>query len=70
MEKIDRFKKVLNRMIEMAEEEDYYLRYFVEDIDNLLDSMNSEDMFGTEGQCDPRGDFRDGEWSMLTKIQD
>lgn len=25
---------------------------------------NVEDAFGTEGQCDPRGDFRDGEWSM------
>ena len=69
MEKIDRFKTVLNRMIDMAEEEEHYLRYFVEDIENLLDSWNSDDMFGTEGQYDPRGDFRSGEWSILTKIQ-
>jgi len=69
VEKIDIFKIVMERMIKMAEEEEHYLEYFVEDINNMLDSQNEDDMFGTEGQCDPRGDFRDGEWSMLTKIQ-
>lgn len=24
-----------------------------------LDNLQEEDFFGTEGQCDPRGDFRD-----------
>jgi hypothetical protein len=27
-------------------------------INNLLDMLRDEDAFGTEGQCDPRGDAR------------
>jgi hypothetical protein len=27
--------------------------------DEALDELLSEDFFGTEGQCDPRGDHRD-----------
>lgn len=26
--------------------------------DNILDDLLNEDFFGTEGQCDPRGDQR------------
>jgi len=33
-------------------------------LDAVLDELQGEDFFGTEGQCDPRGDFRDDEWSM------
>jgi len=29
-----------------------------------LNELASEDAFGTERQCDPRGDCRDGEYSM------
>jgi len=35
----------------------------------LLDELQGHDVFGTEGQCDPRGDFRNGRWSM-TKVED
>jgi hypothetical protein len=35
-----------------------------ESLENFLHSVHIEDGFGTEGQCDPRGDFRNGEWSM------
>ena len=28
-------------------------------INNICDSLLHEDAFGTEGQCDPRGDHRD-----------
>lgn len=28
-------------------------------IDDVLDDWHSDDAFGTEGQCDPRGDARD-----------
>lgn len=30
----------------------------VEKIDRYLDKLLAEDFFGTEGQCDPRGDHR------------
>lgn len=32
---------------------------FVKDLDRLLNSLACDDFFGTEGQCDPRGDRRD-----------
>lgn len=32
---------------------------FVKDFDRLLDKLYLADFFGTEGQCDPRGDRRD-----------
>lgn len=28
-------------------------------VNNICDSLLGEDAFGTEGQCDPRGDHRD-----------
>ncbi len=54
---------VLKRMIEMVES-DEYLYIFEEDLDDILDRHRERDAFGTEGQNDPRGDFRNGEWSM------
>lgn len=32
---------------------------YVENIDDMLDIIANDDGFGTEGQCDPRGDQRD-----------
>lgn len=37
---------------------------YAEVLDDILDSIASDDGFGTEQQCDPRGDFRDQQWSM------
>ena len=37
-------------------------------LETMLGELNQNDTFGTEGQIDPRGDFRDGEWSM-NKVQ-
>ena len=34
-------------------------RDFCTDFDRFLDDLASQDMFGTEGQIDPRGDQRD-----------
>ena len=41
---------------------------FAETLEIMLDDIHSNDGFGTEGQCDPRGDFRSGKWSMK-KVQ-
>lgn len=34
-------------------------RQIVPHVNNIYDSLLGEDAFGTEGQCDPRGDHRD-----------
>lgn len=34
---------------------------FARDVNTMLDGICDVDGFGTEGQCDPRGDHRDGE---------
>lgn len=39
-------------------------KMYMEMLDAMLDNLGSEDAFGTERQCDPRGDFRNGQWSM------
>ena len=30
-----------------------------EELDSMLDTLRDDDFFGTEGQCDPRGDGRE-----------
>ena len=35
-----------------------------EAIDSMLDEMKNNDHFGSEASTDPRGDFRNGEWSI------
>ena len=32
--------------------------FFIKDFDRLLDTLEEQDFWGTEGQCDPRGDRR------------
>jgi hypothetical protein len=33
-------------------------------LEEMLNSLLEQDAFGTEGQCDPRGDQRNGNWTM------
>lgn len=37
---------------------------YAEILDDILDDIAGDDGFGTEQQCDPRGDFRSQQWSM------
>ena len=62
---ITRLSVVLGRLYDMSKNfgEDE-AEAWTDDIECLLDRVAAEDGFGTEGQCDPRGDFRNGEWSM------
>lgn len=60
----ERVIKVLENMKTMTEQDEHYATMFSESLDTMLDDFMGEDAFGTEGQCDPRGDFRDGDWSM------
>lgn len=40
------------------ETEDEARQAFCDDLNRFLDDLSNEDAFGTEGQCDPRGDQR------------
>jgi hypothetical protein len=45
----------VTRMIENKEA----AKALVPDLDEFIDRLADQDAFGTEGQCDPRGDQRD-----------
>jgi hypothetical protein len=55
---------VLNRMAVMAMDAPEYANAFEEILQQGLERLAREDCFGTEKQCDPRGDGRNGTWSM------
>ena len=60
-----RVKSVLSQMIKQVEdcEDDTYV--YALELDRVLDGLRDDDFFGTEGQCDPRGDGRNGTQSIL-----
>jgi len=60
----ERVVKVLERMVEMCKLEADYAEEFSDALEPMLTEFHYDDGFGTEGALDPRGDFRDGEWSM------
>lgn len=37
---------------------------YSDSLEGMLGELAGNDFFGTEGQNDPRGDFRNGDWSM------
>lgn len=63
----ENLKIVLPRIMKLVEEDEYLAEYFAEDLEEILNDIHYEDGFGTEGENDPRGDFRKGEWTLLEK---
>lgn len=59
-----RVAAVLERMLAMARGNEDDAKMFAESLEVMLTDIHAGDGFGTEGQCDPRGDFREGRWSM------
>lgn len=59
-----RLTTVLGRLSALCIEDEDFAEAFSDDMENLLTDIHSQDGFGTEGQNDPRGDFRNGEFSM------
>lgn len=55
---------VLNRLAKMCEDDEDFAEALSSDLNAMLDEIHSQDGFGTEGQSDPRGDFRNGRWTM------
>lgn len=60
----ERVIHVLRNMITIAREDDDNAYMFIDGLEEMLNDLHFEDGFGTEGQNDPRGDFRDDNWSM------
>lgn len=61
-----RVSKVLDRMQQMVspDSDPENAAVFAPCLEQMLDALACEDFFGTEGQDDPRGDFRNGMWNM------
>ena len=59
-----RLKRVLERIMDTANEDEGFLDFICDSLDMTLDEYHMDDGFGTEGQSDPRGDFRSDTWSM------
>lgn len=59
-----RIKMVLERMITLSMEDTNYAEAFSTILEDGLSEIRDEDGFGTEAQSDPRGDGREGSWSM------
>jgi hypothetical protein len=55
---------VLERITLSVKESAGAAEVYSEALDAMLDDLAMDDVFGTEGQSDPRGDFREGDWSM------
>ena len=50
---------VLNQLkVYAMKTEDESRQAFCDDLNRFLDDLADQDAFGTEGQCDPRGDQR------------
>ena len=63
-----RVAKVLARMAAMATSDEDDAEMLSETLEAGLNDLASGDGFGTERQCDPRGDGRNGDWSM-TRVE-
>ena len=54
---LDRIKQ---QVIDSEDDADGY----AEALDAMLNNLNVYHFFGTEAQSDPRGDYRNGDWSI------
>lgn len=49
---------VLEKISKQAKEDKRDAKVWCDELNEVCDRLLSEDFFGTEGQCDPRGDHR------------
>lgn len=63
-EQQQRVLKVLERISDQVKADEDDSQMFSLYLEVMLDEMTQNDAFGTEGQCDPRGDQRDERWAM------
>ena len=70
-DKVKNLEIVFSRLMKMAKDDpEYNADVIATEMDNMLDLLQSDDFFETEGQTDPRGDFRNNEyWSVCDGIE-
>ena len=59
-----RNEKVLERLISFSNDDSNCAKELAVALDDMLGDLCMDDFFGTETQMDPRGDGRDGHWTM------
>ena len=59
-----RVRAVLNNMLSLVASSDDYTGGFSDILEEGLEKLKEDDFFGSEASTDPRGDGRDGEWSL------
>ncbi len=55
---IKNMNKVWENLMKYASEDKNQEKIITEAFNQMLDDLLGDDFFGTEGQCDPRGDHR------------
>jgi aromatic ring hydroxylase len=56
--------KVLERIQKQVVENEDDAAVYAEEFETMLNNLAENDFFGTEGSTDPRGDQRNGFWTM------
>lgn len=56
---VNNVDEVFRNIKEMISKDKRDAKIIINAMNNMLDDLLSEDFFGTEGQLDPRGDWRD-----------
>lgn len=62
-------RKVVGNLFEWAGNDEDYWKWISEALDRMLDEMLGEDIFGTEGQNDPRGDNRERDSFRVSDVE-
>lgn len=50
--------RVWSELMKHIDGKDFKIKIVSKEFNKMLDDLLEEDFFGTEGQCDPRGDHR------------
>lgn len=56
---INTMNHVWDKLMKHIDGKDAKIKIVSKEFNKMLDDLLEEDFFGTEGQCDPRGDHRD-----------
>jgi hypothetical protein len=59
-----RVLRVLDNIKRAVEQDEDEACMYAPELEAMLNEMLGNDAFGTEGSTDPRGDMRNGNWSM------
>lgn len=63
--------RVLDEIRNRVENPDYdgAVDEWADSLDAMLNDMRHNDQFGTEASIDPRGDFREGHWTIWQMME-